>query len=202
MTPLVGAVLCGGSSRRMGTDKALLEIDGVPLAERVAGVLEAAGCAPVVFVGGEPLGARATGRPFVPDRSPGAGPVGGVITRAARGGGRGDGRGVVPATFPISPSTPCSRVIAAPTRFVDESGSPTAAGSSRCSRIWPRRALPPRRGAVRRRRVALHDVIADSTRSRPGRIPAAVRNANRPPMSDRLNPRIGTVNDATLRATG
>ena len=63
----------------MGTDKALVEIDGVPMAERVARVLEAAGCDPVVFVGGDPVLA-ALGRRHVPDRWPGEGPVGGVVT--------------------------------------------------------------------------------------------------------------------------
>ena len=56
-----GAVLCGGASRRMGTDKAFVEVGGQPMAERVAAALEEAGCAPVVFVGGErrahPVGA-------------------------------------------------------------------------------------------------------------------------------------------------
>lgn len=75
-----GAVLCGGASRRMGTDKALVEVDGVPMAERVAGALEAAGCSPVVFVGGDgPLLAR-FGRPTLPDEWPGEGPLGGVVT--------------------------------------------------------------------------------------------------------------------------
>lgn len=63
----------------MGTDKALIEIDGVPMAERVARVLEAAGCEPVVFVGGDPVLAE-LGRRLEPDRYPGDGPVGGVIT--------------------------------------------------------------------------------------------------------------------------
>ena len=34
--PFSGAVLCGGSSRRMGRDKATLLVDGVPMAGRVA----------------------------------------------------------------------------------------------------------------------------------------------------------------------
>ena len=63
----------------MGTDKALIEIDGVPMAERVARVLEAAGCNPVVFVGGDQALAE-LGRRQVPDRWPGDGPLGGVVT--------------------------------------------------------------------------------------------------------------------------
>ena len=36
---IVGVILAGGKSRRMGTDKAFLEVGGVPLIERVIGVL-------------------------------------------------------------------------------------------------------------------------------------------------------------------
>ena len=80
-TPVAGAVLCGGASRRMGTDKSLIRVDGVPLAERVARTLEAAGCHPVVLVGGDEHAlSSATGRRVVADRWPGEGPVGGVLT--------------------------------------------------------------------------------------------------------------------------
>lgn len=79
--PVAGAVLCGGASRRMGTDKSLIRVDGVPLAERVARILEAAGCHPVVFVGGdEGELSSSTGRRVVADGWPGEGPVGGVLT--------------------------------------------------------------------------------------------------------------------------
>ena len=54
-----GAVLCGGRSARFGRDKALVHIDGQPMAEQVARVVESAGCSPVVFVGG--VGDRALG---------------------------------------------------------------------------------------------------------------------------------------------
>lgn len=77
---VAGAVLCGGTSSRMGTDKALIDIDGVVMAERVAMAMEAAGCRPVAFVGGDGSALAATGREFFADRWPGAGPVGGVVT--------------------------------------------------------------------------------------------------------------------------
>ena len=65
----------------MGRDKALIELDGVVLAERVARVLDAAGCRPVVFVGGDAERLEAaTGRMTVADNWPGEGPVGGVLT--------------------------------------------------------------------------------------------------------------------------
>ena len=64
----------------MGTDKSLIEIDGIAMAELVARTLEAAGCSPVVFVGGDEASLRMTGRRYVPDRWPGEGPVGGVLT--------------------------------------------------------------------------------------------------------------------------
>lgn len=64
----------------MGADKALIPIDGVPLAERVARTLEAAGCDPVVLVGGNERELASTGRRVVADLWPGDGPVGGVVT--------------------------------------------------------------------------------------------------------------------------
>ncbi len=77
---LCGAVLCGGASRRMGTDKALLPVDGVPMAVRVATALRAAGCDPVVAIGGDIEALAALGLRVVPDEFPGEGPLGGVIT--------------------------------------------------------------------------------------------------------------------------
>ena len=71
-----GAVLAGGSSRRMGSDKAALVIDGQPMAVLVAGALAEGGCEPVIVVGGAPL----PGLDTVPDLHPGDGPLGGVIT--------------------------------------------------------------------------------------------------------------------------
>lgn len=70
----------------MGRDKASIRIDGVPLAERVAAVLEAGGCPEVVLVGGDAAALCESGRRWVPDQWPGAGPVGGVLTAIAEAG--------------------------------------------------------------------------------------------------------------------
>jgi molybdenum cofactor guanylyltransferase len=64
----------------MGTDKAFVEVAGVPMAERVAGSLAAAGCEPVVFVGGDTALLARFGRPVHVDRFPDQGPGGGVVT--------------------------------------------------------------------------------------------------------------------------
>lgn len=80
MAPFDGYVLSGGASRRMGCDKALLEVDGVAMARRVAVALTAAGAGRVVAVGGDAAGLTAVGLEHVPDRWPGEGPLGGLVT--------------------------------------------------------------------------------------------------------------------------
>lgn len=63
----------------MGTDKALLEIDGVAMAARVVAALAAAGCDPIVAVGGDRAGLEALGIDVIDDPWPGEGPLGGVL---------------------------------------------------------------------------------------------------------------------------
>jgi molybdopterin-guanine dinucleotide biosynthesis protein A len=76
---LAGAVLTGGRSSRMGRTKALLAVDGVPMARRVADALGAVGCAPVVLAGGDPEELGPLGLRVVPDVPPGGhGPLAGV----------------------------------------------------------------------------------------------------------------------------
>ena len=76
----MGAVLAGGTSTRMGADKAFIEIDGVPMVARAAAALTAAGVAAVLVVGGDEARLGELGLPAVPDRHRGEGPLGGVIT--------------------------------------------------------------------------------------------------------------------------
>jgi molybdopterin-guanine dinucleotide biosynthesis protein A len=77
---VAGAVLMGGASRRMGRDKALVEVDGLPMASRVAAALTAAGCRSAVAVGGDAAVHARLGLSSVPDRWPGEGPLGAIVT--------------------------------------------------------------------------------------------------------------------------
>lgn len=75
--PLAGAVLCGGLSRRMGTDKAKLRFDGVMLVERVVARLRGV-CEPVVIApGGRDI--WVAGCAAVDDATRDAGPLAGLL---------------------------------------------------------------------------------------------------------------------------
>jgi len=63
----------------MGRTKALIELDGVPMARRVADALAAAGCGTVIAYGGDPVELEPLGLPVQGDRYPGSGPLGGVL---------------------------------------------------------------------------------------------------------------------------
>jgi molybdopterin-guanine dinucleotide biosynthesis protein A len=76
MTMLGAIILCGGGSRRMGRDKAVLDWDGVRAVDRVAALARAVGAEALVTAGAD------LGLPWVPDDEVGAGPVGGVLAGA------------------------------------------------------------------------------------------------------------------------
>jgi molybdopterin-guanine dinucleotide biosynthesis protein A len=80
--PFGGVVLTGGLSTRMGVDKAFLVPDdgGPMLAERARRALAGAGAREVLAVGGDRRRLAALGFVTVPDRIPGRGPLGGLIT--------------------------------------------------------------------------------------------------------------------------
>lgn len=77
---IAGVVLAGGASRRMGRTKALIEVEGRTMADRVLDAIRAVGAEPVVLVGGDPVELAMLSAPVVADRYPGEGPVGGVLT--------------------------------------------------------------------------------------------------------------------------
>ncbi len=71
--PVYGMVLTGGSSRRMGRDKATLEVGGVPLARRVA---DALGTATSLAI---EVGPGTSDLPNVTEEPPGSGPLAAVV---------------------------------------------------------------------------------------------------------------------------
>ena len=74
---IAGLLLTGGASRRMGTDKALLEVDGRRLVDRAAAVLGAV-ADPVIEVG-----PGWSGLPAVREDPPGSGPLAALSAGAA-----------------------------------------------------------------------------------------------------------------------
>jgi molybdopterin-guanine dinucleotide biosynthesis protein A len=71
---IIGLILAGGRSSRMGEDKAQMAIDGVTMLDRTARALRSIGADLVVV-----SGSRSGG---IPDRWPEAGPVGGMASAA------------------------------------------------------------------------------------------------------------------------
>ncbi|HEX5677423.1 MAG TPA: molybdenum cofactor guanylyltransferase [Alcanivorax sp.] len=98
---VIGVVLAGGGSRRMGRDKALLEWQGRPLMTSIRERLLAAGCATVVTSRDEPG--------CVADYFPGLGPLGGihaVVRRCPAAGYL-----VAPVDMPLMPASLLGRLI-------------------------------------------------------------------------------------------
>jgi len=86
VTAPVGAILAGGRSQRMGTDKALVRVGGIVMVERVAAALRRAGAEVVVVGRTEPI----AGIPAIPDWRPGPprGPLPGLVAALRHGAGR------------------------------------------------------------------------------------------------------------------
>lgn len=94
---IAGIVLAGGKSSRMGRDKALLEYKGRPLLHHMMGLLRAAELSEIFVSGDLP------GYPCVPDTSPAAGPVGGIIS-VIREKQAYDGYLFIPVDMPLLPA--------------------------------------------------------------------------------------------------
>ena len=77
MVPVTGVILAGGQSRRMGRDKALIELGGKTLLERTADTLWHI-TSDLIVVGPEERGGQLPGVTVVQDAVPGSGPLGGI----------------------------------------------------------------------------------------------------------------------------
>lgn len=75
---ITGVVLVGGKSRRMGTDKAFLELSGQPLFERTLGLFREQ-FDRILLVGDRPERFAGYGLPVIPDHFPGSS-LGGLYT--------------------------------------------------------------------------------------------------------------------------
>lgn len=75
--PAFGAVLAGGASSRYGAPKALAEVGGARIVDRVAGALDRVGADVIVIANDAPLAAE-IGRPWRADVRPGIGALGGI----------------------------------------------------------------------------------------------------------------------------
>jgi molybdopterin-guanine dinucleotide biosynthesis protein A len=78
-TDVTGVVLAGGQSRRMGRDKALLELSGETLLARAVRLLSAV-TTELLVVGRQALDGSPSSVRIVPDEQPGLGPLGGIAT--------------------------------------------------------------------------------------------------------------------------
>ena len=76
---LTVAILAGGRSKRMGSDKALLTIEGIPLLQRVINAAHLLADARII-ISNSPATHSSFLWPLFPDRFPDAGPLGGLAT--------------------------------------------------------------------------------------------------------------------------
>jgi molybdenum cofactor guanylyltransferase len=110
-----GAVLAGGESRRMGSDKAFVTVSGVEMVTNAVQALTAAGASAVTVVGGNARRLEDLGLPQIVDEFPGEGPLGGIISALRHFASADDGVEVVVimACDLVSPSDAAVRSVAA-----------------------------------------------------------------------------------------
>ncbi len=76
---ITGLVLLGGSSRRMGQDKALLPVEGIPIVQRVLNALEPL-CTDIRLIGNNAEPYLHLNLPIIPDVEPNLGPLMGLYS--------------------------------------------------------------------------------------------------------------------------
>ena len=165
----------------MGADKALIEVAGVAMAERVARALAAGGCAPVAFVGGDASRLARFGRPVHADRWPGEGPLGGVLTALALAGG--DDVVAAACDLPFLDGATVATLLATATSGDAEHVDVVVATTERIEPALAWWSASARAAISRHWNLggrALHEAIAELRSMEVPVDPASVRNVNAP----------------------
>ena len=177
----------------MGRTKALIDIDGRAMGDRVIDGLVAVGADPVVLIGGDADELAPLSAPVVPDRYPGEGPVGGVLSGLDHLAGLDSVEAVLILSCDLAD---VSADVLWPLLEAAAGDSHSRVWVAATDRMEPMCALwmLAARGVVRERFVAgeraLHRVIAELPHTTVTVEAGALRNVNRPedlppPRSDR-----------------
>jgi molybdopterin-guanine dinucleotide biosynthesis protein A len=162
----------------MGSDKALLEIDGRPMIVRVADALWEAGCHPVACQGGDVRRINALGLDVVPDTNPDAGPVEAI--RAALEHHCGPVLIAACDLVDLDPLSVRAVIEAGRTDSTPPVSVATADGCPHLLSYWSAKALDPLTALIAGGVTAYH-VAIERLRACPVPVPSAsVRNVNRP----------------------
>ncbi len=175
--PTAGAVLVGGSSRRMGRDKALIQVGGVAMVNHIGGVLAAVGLEPVLAIGPSLL---TGGLDHCEDLYPGQGPLGGVLTALSSMIDRASAVCVVACDMPMLDTHSIIRLLDA-TRDVqaDVVMAQTDRVEPLCA-IWNASSLPILQQAFDNGERAIHRVLPALSVIAVQLPGAALRNVNTP----------------------
>jgi len=133
----LGAVLAGGESRRLGRDKARVELEGLSLVERAVATLTRV-FPTVIIVSPKREGLPLSGSEVVPDLQSGQGPLGGIATALHWAGGH--SVFVLACDMPFVSSDLVEHVI----KSVSDEGqeTPRKEGSMACVPRWLGRLEP------------------------------------------------------------
>ena len=173
-----GAVLAGGRSRRMGRDKAFVEVDGAPMVIRAVDALDAAGAVSTRVSGGDQRRLEDLGLAVDPDAEPHAGPLAALV--GALDAAPEEIVFVLACDLPaVSPN--------AIERVLEGLGGADVAVPTDGERLqwlhgaWRRRALPILRAAYGSGERAIHRAVADlDVRTITGVPPVALADADHP----------------------
>jgi molybdopterin-guanine dinucleotide biosynthesis protein A len=190
--PLLGVVLAGGRSRRMGREKAFVHLHGRPLLGHVLARLAPQVDGLVINANGEPARFGAFGVPVIPDTQPGLGPLGGIAA-ALRHAAAGGWAAILtcPSDAPGLPRDLATRLGAA----IGGAGAACAGGPDGLEplfALWRVEALPAVEAALAEGRLAVRDALAVAgfrTESFPDG--AAFANLNTPDELAALEARAG-----------